>query len=170
MVISIIKFMLDYYGVPLNTKYKYSHKELKKEFEGIIGCTFEYADEHPDLVKAGKILYVKDSYGKVLPYISPAKRIVSDVECEFIFDEHESSNIDILDEMYDMPDYMLGELLSKYKRNPSIYKLIKKELISRGIYANKIYKCAREIDEDEEYSDKLTRRSKIRINKRGRWK
>ena len=44
---------------------------------------------------------------------------------------------------------MVHELLSKYKDMPSFYKVIKKELICRGIYKTKKYKLRREIIEIE---------------------
>ena len=66
-----------------------------------------------------------------------------------------------------MPTYMVGELLSKYKNKPSFYKVIKKELINRGVYKTKKYKLRKEIIElgKGEENDKYQRRRKIKCKK-----
>lgn len=166
MIISIVSFMYDYYGITLDAGYKYSHKMLKKAFNELRRCSFRYADENPELVGSGKIVYVKDDYGKTLPYVCPCQTLISSKEyeeCGFTCFEKVNKNEGILEELLDMPTYMVGELLSKYKYKPSFYKLIKTELVSRGVYDNKIYRCIKEIDEFPEINDKLIRRREIRI-------
>ena len=75
----------------------------------------------------------------------------------------------ILEELADMPTYMVHELLSRYKDKPSFYRVIKKELVGRGVYKNKKYKLRKEIIEIEleegEYNDKYQRRREIKCKK-----
>ena len=164
MVISIVRFMSDYYGISLDAGYMYSHKVLKKSFKELKRCSFKYADSNPELVGSGKIIYVKDSYGQILPYICPKRTLISNEECRFTEAGCENDNANALDELVGIPTYVLGELLSKYKNKPSFYKLIKTELVNRGVYSDKIYRCARELT-DEIHNDKFMRRRKIRIKK-----
>lgn len=168
MVISIVSFMYDYYGITLDAGYKYSHKMVKKAFNELRRCSFRYADENPELVGSGKIVYVKDDYEKTLPYVCPCQTLISNKvyeECGFTCFEMANKNEDILEELLDMPTYMLGELLSKYKSKPSFYKMIKAELVSRGVYDDKIYKCAKELEEVVDVDDKFIRRRKINLKK-----
>lgn len=166
MIISIVRFMMEYYGVCLNAGCRYSHKKIKKVFSGVRGCSFSYVEGHPDEVKAGKIIYVKDGYGEVLPYYSPNEPIIANEECDFVHLQKGRPNRGILNELSELPTYVLGELLSKYKRKPAIYKIVKEELISRGVYDEKIFKCSRELDVDTQVNDKLMRRRRIRLNNR----
>ena len=172
MVMSICKFLSGYYGISLNAGMSYSHKLLKKHFKFLKTCSFKYAANNPDLVKSGEIIYVKDSYGIIFPYICPNKIMFTFKECEYTEEVKEDKLDDdtsILDELCDMPTYMVHELLSKYKDKPSFYRYIKKELISRGTYENKMYKLRREIIEIEleegENNDKYQRRRKIKCKK-----
>ena len=114
-------------------------------------------------------MYIRDSHGIIYPYICPdvIRTIVKD--CEYTEEEKVDSFCDdksILDELDELPTYMVHELLSKYKDKPSFYKLIKKELICRGEYKNKIYKLRKEIVEIElekgDRNDKYQRRRKIK--------
>lgn len=164
MVISIVRFMSEYYGISLDAGYAYSHKVLKKTFRELKRCSFKYADSNPELVGSGEIIYVKDSYGQVLPYICPKQALISRDECKYTDVKHENDDTEVLDELVGIPTYVLGELLSKYKNKPSFYKLIKSELVSRGVYLDKIYRCARELN-DESHNDKFIRRRKIKIKK-----
>ncbi len=169
MVISIFKFLKDYYGVLLDSKTCLTHKKAKKKYK-LIGCGFDYAEHNLSLIKNGKIIYVRDTHGIVLPYICPERAITIIDECECSFpDEQIDMDKSILEELADMPTYLVGELLSKYKYVPSFYKVIKKELICRGVYKTKIYKLRREIIEIEleegEYNDKYQRRRRIKCKK-----
>ena len=171
MVISIFKFLSTYYGVTLDAGMECTHAIAKKNFEFLKGCPFKYADKNADLVQDGKIIYVADSHGVILPYICPDNILTADNECLYTEKVEEKPVIDksILEELCDMPTYMVRELLSKYKDKPSFYRVIKKELISRGVYKNKNYKLRKEIVEIEleegEYNDKYQRRREIKRKK-----
>ena len=73
----------------------------------------------------------------------------------------------ILNELEAIPTYKVCELLSKYKKNRTFYRIIKKELINRGIYQNKIHKINKEIDSlrESDDDDKYKRRRKIKCKK-----
>ena len=75
----------------------------------------------------------------------------------------------ILDELEELPTYMVGELLSRYKNVPSFYRIIKRELICRGVYDNKKYKLRKETLEIEleggKKNDKYQRRREIKCKK-----
>lgn len=168
MVISIVKFMLDYYGICLDAGMEYSHRTLKKEFKFLKRCSFSYADSNSDLVGSGKIIYVKDSYGVIFPYKCPNEIKTCNKKCEFSTKiEEEFEDRSILEELTEMPTYMVHELLSRYKKKPSFYRIIKAELMSRGEYDIKRYKMKREIREIEEsdLNDKYQRRRKIKCKK-----
>ena len=171
MTISIFKFLSMYYGVTLDAGIECTHALAKKNFKFIKGCPFKYAEKNPDLVKDGKIIYVVDSHGVILPYICPIRMMIADKECLYTekVEEKPSDDKSILEELADMPTYMVHELLSKYKNVPSFYRVIKKELICRGEYENKKYKLRKEIVEIEleegEYNDKYQRRRKIKCKK-----
>ena len=160
-----------YYGITLDAGMECTHNEAKMNFMFLKGCPFKYAEDNPDLVGKGRIIYVIDSHGVVLPYICPDKVIVADSDCEYSA-RVEKKTVDdksILDELGEMPTYMVHELLSKYKDRPSFYRVIKKELINRGEYNKKNYKLRKEIDqielEEGEYNDKYQRRRKIKCKK-----
>ncbi len=172
MVISIFKYLWEYYGITLNAGVNLSHKEVKKNFKFLKGCSFKFAAKNADLVKNGKIIYVSDSFGVIFPYFAPEKPKVAVSECtytETVNNNELVADKSILDEIADMPTYMVGELLSKYKDKPSFYRVIKRELIYRGRYENKKYKLRKEIIEIEleegEFYDKYQRRQKIRSKK-----
>ena len=167
MVISIFKFLKDYYGVLLNSKTFLSHRMAKKKYK-LVGCGFDYAERNLGLIKSGKIIYVRDTCGIVLPYICP--EIINECVCTQTEEVKElAMDKSILEELECMPTYLVGELLSKYKSVPSFYKVIKKELICRGVYTNKIYKLKREIVEieldDGRWNDKYQRRRKIKCKR-----
>ena len=170
MVISICKFLRVYYGISLDASLDYSHKLLKKHFKFLRTCSFDFAASNAGLVKTGKLIYVSDSYGLVYPYICPDNIMTSSEECKYtppvIKADTES---DILDELATMPDYIVHELLSKYKSKPSFYRMIKRELMKRGTYENKKYKLRKEMKkmelEESEYNDKYQRRREIKYKK-----
>ena len=171
MVISIVKFLAMYYGIVLDAGLEYSHKELKKHFKFLRTCSFKSAANNINLVKTGKLIYVRDSYGVIFPYVCPDIILTNNKECSYTETVEEKSQDDvmILEELADMPTYLVGELLSKYKNKPSFYKVIKKELICRGIYKTKKYKLRKEIIEIEleegDENDKYQRRREIKYKK-----
>ena len=172
MVISIFKFLAEYYGVTLDAGKELTHTMAKKNFRFLKGCPFRYAAKNPDLVKNGKIIYVADTHGIIFPYICPEKIMTAINNCSYteeVTTRKLDTNKDILAELADMPTYMVHELLSKYKDMPSFYKVIKRELICRGVYKTKRYKLRREIIEIEleegENNDKYQRRRKIKCKK-----
>ena len=169
MVISIVRFMSEYYGISLDAGYKYSHRIIKKAFRELEGCSFKYADANPELVSSGKIVYVKDGYDEVFPYICPSERFISGKKCDFTPKEEIVPEIDVLSKISEMPTYKVRELLSRYKDKPSFYKIIKLELIDRGVYSDKRHKSLKENIAISDVNDKFSRRGKIRIRKRGRW-
>ena len=171
MVISIFKFLREYYGVTLDAGCELTHAVAKRNFK-LKGCPFWYAKANPDLIQEGKIIYVSDTHGVILPYMCPEKIKASVSECTFTKTVNEEEILDdktILEDLAELPTYMVGELLSKYKDKPSFYKVIKRELTCRGRYENKKYKLRREIIEIEleesEYNDKYQRRREIKCKK-----
>lgn len=166
MVISIYKFLLTYYGIALDAGTICSHKQLKKEFNFLKGCSFKYANSNLDMVGDGRIIYVSDSFGKIVPYFSPEEIRVSNIDCNYI-EIDDDINVDFGD-IGSVPTYVLGKLLSQNKHRPSVYRIIKNELINRGVYQNKIYKIEKEIEsisyEESENNDKYKRRRKIKCN------
>ena len=137
MVISVVKFMLDYYGIRLNAGDVYSHRTLKKEFKFLKRCSFSYADSNRDLVGNGDIIFVRDSFDVIFPYKRPKKIKTCNKGCDYVVKEEDcDEEIDksILEELFEMPTYVVHELLSRYKNKPSFYKVIKAELVSRGEY------------------------------------
>ena len=75
--------------------------------------------------------------------------------------------MEILEEHSNVPTYKVCELLSKYKKNRVFYRIIKKELVGRGIYENKVHKINKEIDylKEDMKEDKDKRRRKIKCKK-----
>ncbi len=168
MVISIVKFMLEYYGISLDSGEEYSHRTLKKEFKFLKRCSFNYADSNRELVGSGKIIYVRDSFDVIFPYICPEKIKTCNKRCGYsVKEEDDEDDKSILEELFEIPTYILHELLSKYKNRPSFYKVIKAELISRGEYGIKRFKMRREIGkiEESDLNDKCQRRQKIKCKK-----
>ena len=169
MVISIFKFLAIYYGINLDAGMNYSHKLMKKEFKFLKRCSFKYANNNQELLNDGKIIYVKDTYDEIIPYICPNKIECSNKECSYtkkVINHDEVSKKEIIEELDKLPNYIVHELLSKYKNKPSFYKIIKKELIARGIYENKKYKLEKEINlEEGDFDDKYQRRRKIKYKK-----
>ncbi len=172
MVISIFKFMREYYGVTLNAASDLTHTIIKKNFKFLRRCSYRYALKNPNLVGDGKIIYVSDIHGIIFPYICPEKVRCTAEECTYEKEEKAESITDdksILEELSDMPTYMVHELLSKYKDIPSFYRVIRSELVYRGEYGKKKYKLRREIVEIEleegEYNDKYQRRREIKCKK-----
>ncbi len=172
MVISIFKFLWEYYGITLDAGAELTHKDAKKAFRFLKGCSFKGALKNPDLVQGGKIVYVSDTRGVIFPYVAPEKTKTAVTECTFsesTTKEEVPDDKSILEELADMPTYMVGELLSRYKDKPSFYKVIKKELICRGRYENKKYKLRKEIIEieleEDEYNDKYQRRRRVKCKK-----
>ena len=166
MVISIFKFLSRYYGVSLNAASTCTHLDAKQNFSFIESCSFKFAKENDELVDKGRIVYVRDTNGVVRPYFCPSKILC--YECEYVEDNKVCcDDVIVLDEISKIPTYKVCELLSKYKKNRTFYKIIKKELIRRGIYDNKIHKIHKEIDGlKESFSDdKYQRRRKIKCKK-----
>ena len=172
MVISVCKFLSMYYGISLDAGVEYSHKTLKKHFRFLKTCSFKFAATNMNLVKNGRLIYVRDSFGVIFPYVCPEKIMTSVKECEYtecVKEESIEDDKSILDELDEMPTYIVHELLSRYKDKPSFYRLIKRELIARGTYENKIYKLRKEIVEIEieesDFNDKYQRRREIKCKK-----
>ena len=171
MVISIFKFLSRYYGIALDAGVECSHKNLKNEFPFVKRCSFEKADSNPNLVGVGKIIYVVDSYNNIVPYECPEEYIIAMEECGYSVCEFEEDTMDNLleEDLHGISTYVLKELLHKYKDKHSIYRKIKKELASRGVYQNKKHKLNREINkmeiEESDFYDKYKRRRKIKYNK-----
>ena len=166
MSISIFKFLSRYYGIRISTNLKLSHKDIKHQFEFLKRCSFKYVDCNPELVALGKVIYVDDSYGVSLPYICPLE-VVDDIteidDVPYIEEEINKENM-LIEEILELPTYLLRECMSKYKNKPSFYRLIRIELESRGVYENKKYKMKREIEESD-IDDKCKRRRKIKYHK-----
>ena len=165
--ISIHKFLSRYYGMSISMEDNFSHKEIKKRFRFLKRCSFKYANLNPNLVSTGKIIYVFDTYGESIPYICPEIAVSSLDTCGTVISVSEIDNDDLfIDEILELPTYLLKEFLAKYKNKPSFYKLIKKELTSRGLYENKKYKLDKEKQkcelEESELTDKYQRRQKIK--------
>lgn len=168
MKISIFKFLARYYGIALNAAVNCSHTEVKRNFPFIEVCSIRYVNQNQEMVKNGKIVYVEDTYGAVKPYICPIRIVTSDRNCEYYKDNKEEYEDFFLEQLCDMPTYLIKELLSQYKDKPSFYKVIKRELIARGVYQNKKHKIDRELTkmtiEESDINDKYKRRRKIKCN------
>ena len=173
--ISICKFMSEYYGIalPVGHGIAYSHNFLKKNFD-LKTCPFDYVFKNEELVGQGKIIFVSDSYGEVLPYVAPEKILTCISECEYV----EESKNDVTDDdiedvknllryLSEMPTRELRVLFSKYKDVKSIYKIIQNELKSRGVYKTKRYKKEKELCKTKsmENPDKYQRRQEISCKK-----
>ena len=160
-----------YYGISIDAGKSYSHKMLLKSFSFLKTCSYDFVLKNLELVNNGMIIYVKDSYGVIVPYLCPKKILVSVSECKYTEEVVEDTvdDISILDDLCDMPTYLVHKLLSKYKNKPSFYRVIKRELISRGTYDNKKYKIRREVVEIEleesDFNDKYKRRREIKYKK-----
>lgn len=168
MEISICKFLSNYYGISLNAGGCYSHEILKKHFNFLRTCSFKYALSNMDLVRNGKIVYVKDSYGVVFPYFSPNKLLISNKACDYTENTKDDiPDYSILTDLSNLPTYVVHELLSRYKDKPSFYRRIKNELLKRGIYQNKLYRLRKEVIklEESDNNDKYQRRRKIKCKK-----
>ena len=167
MAISIFKFLSRYYGISLNAATVCTHLDVKQNFEFIETCSITFAKNNEELVDKGKIVYVKDTNGVVRPYFCPSKSVCK--ECVYV-EVIEKADIDdktILEKLESIPTYKVCELLGRYKKNRTFYRIIKKELIDRGIYENKIHKISKEIDglKESMENDKYKRRRKIKCKK-----
>lgn len=142
---------------------------IKKNFKFLKTCSFKFVAENSEYILDGRIIYVADSCGVIFPYFCPEKMLISVKECEYKEETTEEADPTILEELSEMPTYIVHELLSKYKDKPSFYRVIKKELVSRGIYENKKYKLRKEILEIEleesDFDDKYQRRREIKYKK-----
>ena len=174
MEISLIKFLSRFYGINLDAGCKYSHADIKKNFEFVKRCSYQHADKNSDMVFEGEIIYVRDSYNLVVPYVCPSEVMIASEDClctkENFSEDSISSIMDLLCSYIEcLSDYELFNLMHKYKFKPSIYRLIKKELIKRGVYDNKIYKINKEVVDSElkecDFDDKYQRRRKIKRKK-----
>ena len=167
MAISIFKFLSRYYGVSLNAAVTCTHLDVKQNFDFIETCSITFAKDNKELVDKGKIVYVKDTNGVVRPYFSPSKSVSR--ECVYVEANGETAIDDraILEELSAIPTYKVCELLGRYKKNRTFYRIIKRELIDRGIYENKIHKINKEIDglKESMENDKYKRRRKTKCKK-----
>lgn len=167
MAISIFKFLSRYYGVSLNAATECTHLDVKQNFDFIETCSIAFAKDNEELVDKGKIVYVKDTNGVVRPYFSPSKSVSKECIYVEINEQVEDDDKTILEELSTIPTYKVCELLGRYKKNRTFYRIIKKELIDRGIYDNKIHKINKEIDglKESMENDKYKRRRKTKCKK-----
>ena len=167
MVISIFKFLSRYYGLSLNAASRCTHMDIKKNFDFVECCSEKFAKENEELVDKGIIVYVEDTSGAIRPYFCPSRSISK--ECIYVKIPKDACSDDrcLLKELGNVPTYKVCELLSRYKGNIFFYKIIKKELIRRGVYENKIYKINKEIIglKESGKDDKYKRRRKIKCKK-----
>ena len=103
-------------------------------------------------------------------YICPEEKVViepTETIGTVLEDIPVSDDETFLNDLCEIPTYKLRELLSKYKRKVSFYKVIKSELIKRGVYENKKYKLRKEITkmEESDIHDKYQRRREIKCKK-----
>ena len=172
MIMSIFEFLEDYYGEQLDPRTYINHKTARRKYK-LMACGVKYAKNHFDLIKCGKIVYVRDTYGIIFPYFNPKAEEMTD-EC--ILTEEEIEEIKMINDyanvfemLPSMSTYELGELLSEYKYVPSVSRMIKRELAVRGKYDTKIYKLRKESDKNEveesDFYDKYQRRQKIKCRK-----
>lgn len=172
--ISICKFISEYYGIalPVGRDIAYSHAFLKKNFD-LKTCPFDYVFKNEELVAQGKIIFVSDSFGEVLPYVAPVKILSSISDCEFVEETDDVTEDDIenakelLLYLSEMPTRELRLLFSKYKEVRSLYRIIQNELKSRGVYRNKRYKKEKELCKTKAFEnrDKYERRQEISCKK-----
>ena len=182
---SMCKFISVYYGValPLGENYIYSHRLMKKHFKLKL-CSFKQLADHEDLVATGKIAFIADSLGDVLPYFVPDRKeactSISDCERLEIIksavteDSSASKYVDEIPVSFEgIETRELRMLYAKYKRVRSFHRKARAELKRRGVFDIKKYKCEGEYDytksmreTDEtgllEHPDKYETRQKIK--------
>lgn len=163
-------FLAHYLGINNENLSKLTHKDIEKIFP-FKKTTFEVIDKNKELLLLGKVIVVRDSKGKDIPYIIPDtiyissdygeilinynRKINYDIKCTQNNDDvYTSTNInneevnikvyekreevliskeDIINNIDVLSDWELRKLLIIYKKYYSIYNIIKKELIIRGV-------------------------------------
>lgn len=145
---TIYKYMERYYGIKLDYRKKYSHKNLKKMFSFLNEYNYdlEYSDRENEEVEEVEVIYVVDSYNRWISYLTPAMPLHGrEVIVEIPVEKRKIADKEILEDLSNLPTYVLGELLSKYKKKKSFYKIIRRELVQRGRYENKVYKLNKKL-------------------------
>lgn len=139
--IDIRKFIYLYYGIEVNN---ISHHDVSKLIPGIKRVSFEYIKKNEELIYYGKVIYLFDSYGEVLPYLCPDEFYNIDYDDYIDTPVNNDKDIDLTKEelqnqVVDMNKGELLELLHKYKKIYSFYRIIKKELDIRYAKTKKEY-------------------------------
>ena len=170
MAISIFKFLSSYYGIELDPAASCSHDDIRKNFDFLEPTTKKEASRSKNKVSSGEIICVEDTFGKVSAYICPEEKVViepTETIGTVLEDIPVSDDETFLNDLCEIPTYKLRELLSKYKRKVSFYKVIKSELTKRGVYENKKYRLRKEITkmEESDIHDKYQRRREIKCKK-----
>ena len=167
MVISIFKFLSRYYGIRLDVNVRCTHVDIRHSFSFLEVCNMVYANSHPELVSKGKILYVRDTIGEINAYFQPSKIVCLNDEINNDKKNYNDIDYNLLDNLNAIPTYILRELLSRYKDSCLFYRMIKKELIKRGIYDCKRYKLIKELEKlrESDCGDKYQRRRQIKCKK-----
>ena len=143
--IGIRKFLKLYFGVTSNELLSsdITHKDLKFLFPDLKRLPFNYTYKNEDMINSGKIILVCDSFGTVIPYLSP--------QAEFDFEDEKNGNFEkekIIEEAINLENlnlYKLSELCKKYKKEHRYkefriaYKILKEKKLRRQ-KNQKIYK------------------------------
>ena len=138
MKISLAKFLTHYYGYHHPNILNLRHKDVKILFPEITRCSFQYAEEHPEEVAQGSIIYVSDAYSNLAPYLAPVLK--NDFECEdFEVEKKKTEKLEKITEedLKDLTRWELIETLRQYKDYCSCYRKIQQEMKFRGMKAKR---------------------------------
>ena len=132
--IDMQKFLLCYLNISNENLKDITHKEVKTLMPYLKRCSFEYAEEHPELVEAGEIIYVNDRLHNIVPYLRPELMIKPESD-EVVIDKIDKPIQDEFN-LDGKSVYELRELLHRTKRISQL-KQIKKELELQGFKKQK---------------------------------
>lgn len=136
--ITLAKFLTRYYGIQHPNILNLSHNDVKILFEQVERSSFEYAEQNPDMVAKGEIVFVEDKYN-VIPYKAPQ------INMDYEFVDMECSKTgkkkpEVITEE-DLKTLSKDELLKKlkeYRAYCHYYKLVVKEVKLRGMKERKL--------------------------------
>lgn len=146
--ISLAKFLSRYLNLSGELLNHISHEDVKILFPNIKRTSFEYAENNPNEVANGNIIWVDD--GKhVIPYVKP-EYVHSAENKEISFEKVEPKKIDSGYHDYaSMSNYELKCMLNLKFNSRSNSRQARKELENRGVTLTKKYKRNKKIDELE---------------------
>lgn len=143
--IGIKKFLKIYYGVTQGEilSSNITHKDLKFLLPDLKRLPFSYVYKNEDLINSGKVILVSDSFGTIIPYLSPQAEF--DIDEDDVFYDEKDSKIEKAISIENLNIYELSELCKKYKKEHRYkefrvaYKILKDKKYKRQ-RNQKIYK------------------------------